>query len=434
MNKTKILPISHEQLKLAVVGLGYVGLPLAFEFSKYREVIGYDIDKNRVKDLKEGKDKTASFSSNEMLTANNLKITNSISDLSKANCYIVTVPTPIRENKEPDLSFLKEATKLISSFLKKGDIVIYESTVYPGCTEEDCVPILENSGLKYNKDFFCGYSPERINPGDKLRKLPDIIKVTSGSTEEVSDLIDSLYSSIIRAGTYKAESIKVAEAAKVIENTQRDTNIALINELAIIFSKLDLDTSSVLEAAETKWNFIPFKPGIVGGHCISVDPYYLSYKSKLEGYNPEVILSGRRVNSNMVNHIINEIEILLKKKKVKINSTKGLVMGITFKENCPDTRDSRVIELVHGLKQKNVEVDVYDPWINQESKNKDKDLDIKLLNHEPLKNKYDFIVIAVAHDIFLDLGFDAIRSYGKKISVIYDIKSMFPKGKTDGRL
>ncbi|MCH9843026.1 MAG: nucleotide sugar dehydrogenase, partial [Gammaproteobacteria bacterium] len=358
---------SSQNLKLAVIGLGYVGLPLAVEFGKTRSVIGFDTNTARIQELRVGIDKTLEVEENELRDAKNLIFTVDKEDLKSANCYIVTVPTPINSQKKPDLSPLLQASELISRVLNQGDVVIYESTVYPGATEEECVPVLEKySNLKYNEEFFCGYSPERINPGDKLHRITDIKKVTSGSTSKIADLVDDLYNEIITAGTHKAQSIKVAEAAKVIENTQRDLNIALINELAIIFDKMNIDTEEVLEAAGSKWNFLPFRPGLVGGHCIGVDPYYLTHKAQLTGYNPEIILAGRKMNDGMSSYIVSNLISAMKDKGIPVKKSKILIMGLTFKENCPDLRNTKVVDLIYELKTYDSQVEVFDPWVDEE--------------------------------------------------------------------
>jgi len=418
--------------KIAVIGLGYVGLPLAVEFGKKFEVIGFDINKNRIDLLKKNEDPNLEISKKEFLDSIHLNFSNIVEDIKDCNIYIVTVPTPIDNHKKPDLSALKKSSETIGSVLKKNDIVIYESTVYPGATEEFCAPILEKkSGLKFNIDFYCGYSPERINPGDKKHKLIDIKKITSGSTAEIALVIDDLYKEIIIAGTYKAESIQVAEAAKVIENTQRDLNIALINELTIIFKKLNIDTEAILKAAETKWNFMPFRPGLVGGHCIGVDPYYLTHKANAIGYKPEVILAGRKLNDNMASYVANEVSKLMTKKNIQIPKSNILIMGITFKENCPDYRNTQVIDLVKELKKYNCNVDVHDPWVNQKFI-ADK-YNISLID-EPIKKKYDAIILAVAHDKFKLLSENLIRSYGKSNHILYDIKYLLKSNQSDGRL
>ncbi|MEL0243822.1 MAG: nucleotide sugar dehydrogenase [Gammaproteobacteria bacterium] len=417
--------------KISVIGLGYVGLPLAAAFGKIRDVVGYDINKERIDQLKDYHDKTLELSSEEIKEAVYLKFTSNFNDLASLNCFIVTVPTPINESNDPDLNPLNSATKMIGSVLKEGDIVIYESTVYPGLTEEVCVPILEEeSQLILDKDFYVGYSPERINPGDKNHQLADIVKITSGSTEESAEIINQLYSSIISAGTHKASSIKVAEAAKVIENTQRDVNIALINELAKIFNIMGIDTDEVLTAAQTKWNFLPFKPGLVGGHCIGVDPYYLTYKSQMLDYNPEIILAGRKINDGMSDYIANKsIEILSEKGNVEPN--KVLILGLTFKENCPDLRNSKVFDIIDILNKNDLIVDVFDPWVEQ-SLNKSSS-NFKLISNLS-SDYYNAIIIAVAHDEFFNMGIDKIRSLGKKDCFLYDLKSMFNSDETNLRL
>jgi len=418
--------------KIALIGLGYVGLPLAVEFGKKFEVIGFDTSKNRIDLLKKNEDPNLEINKNEFAASSYLRFSNSIDDIKDCNIYIVTVPTPIDNHKKPDLTALKKSTETVGSVLKKDNIVIYESTVYPGATEEFCVPILEKqSGLKFNTDFYCGYSPERINPGDKKHKLIDIKKVTAGSTPEIALEVDELYKKIIVAGTYKAENIKVAEAAKVIENTQRDLNIALINELAVIFKKMNIDTESVLKAAGTKWNFMPFRPGLVGGHCIGVDPYYLTHKANAVGYQPEVILAGRRLNDNMGPYIANEVSKLMTKKSIQIEKANILIMGLTFKENCPDYRNTRVIDLVKEFKSFSCNVDVYDPWVNKKSVADEYKFEPI---SEPIKGKYDAIVLAVAHDEFKLLSKDLIRSYGKSNHILYDIKYLLKSNESDGRL
>ena len=368
----------NNKTKLAIIGLGYVGLPLAVEFGKQLSTVGFDINISRIKELKSGYDSTNEVSTEELIKHSNLKLTSNIDDLKNCNIYIITVPTPIDDEKKPDLVPLKNSSRDVAKILKKDDIVIYESTVYPGATEEDCVPILEEmSGLKYNQDFYCGYSPERINPGDKLHRLVSIKKITSGSTPEIATVVDELYQEIITAGTHKTASIKIAEAAKVIENTQRDVNIALINELAIIFNKLNIDTESVLEAAGTKWNFLPFRPGLVGGHCIGVDPYYLTHKALDVGYHPEMILAGRKINDNMAKYIANNVINLMNSKNIQINNSNVLIMGLTFKENCPDLRNTKVIDLINEFKKNQCNVDVYDPWVKDSDAIIDLELNLK---------------------------------------------------------
>jgi UDP-N-acetyl-D-galactosamine dehydrogenase len=421
-------------LKLAIIGLGYVGLPLAVEFGKYRDVVGFDINVQRIVELKNGKDLTLEVETEELEQAHHLRYTSELAELANCNVFIVTVPTPIDDYKRPDLTPLIKASQTVGAVLKKGDIVIYESTVYPGATEEDCVPILEQiSGLTFNQDFYCGYSPERINPGDKVHRLTTIKKVTSGSTAEIADIVDKLYKEIITAGTHKAESIKVAEAAKVIENTQRDLNIALVNELAIIFNKLDIDTQAVLEAAGTKWNFLPFKPGLVGGHCIGVDPYYLTHKAQQIGYHPEVILAGRRINDGMGKYVVSQLIKAMIQKGISVVGSKVLVMGLTFKENCPDLRNTRVVDIVYELQDYGVEVDIYDPWVNpKESFNEYQLTPFTALSQ--LHDNYDSILIAVAHTQFKELGIQAIRNLGKTAHILYDLKASFSPEKSDVRL
>ena len=418
--------------KIAIIGLGYVGLPLAVEFGKKFEVIGFDINKNRIDLLKKNEDQNLEISKKEFLDSIHLNFSNIVDDIKDCNIYIVTVPTPIDNHKKPNLSALKKSSEIIGSVLKKNDIVIYESTVYPGATEEFCAPILEKkSSLKFNIDFYCGYSPERINPGDKKHKLIDIKKITSGSTAEIALVIDDLYKEIIIAGTYKAESIQVAEAAKVIENTQRDLNIALINELAIIFKKMNIDTEAILKAAETKWNFMPFRPGLVGGHCIGVDPYYLTHKANAIGYKPEVILAGRKLNDNMASYVANEVSKLMKKKNIRISKSNILIMGITFKENCPDYRNTQVVDLVKEFKKYSCNVEVHDPWVSH--KFIEDEYNISLID-QPIKEKYDAIILAVAHDKFKLLSENLIRSYGKSNHILYDIKYLLKSNQSDGRL
>ena len=418
--------------RICIIGLGYVGLPLAVEFGKKRDVIGFDINQNRIEELKKGNDLTLETSPDELKGAHYLSYSSNIEDISRCEIYIITVPTPIDEFKKPDLGPLKKSTEMVGKILKKGDVIIYESTVYPGATEEVCVPILEHhSTLKFNQDFYCGYSPERINPGDKEHRLTNIKKVTSGSTPEIAVLVDNLYQEIIVAGTYKANSIKVAEAAKVIENTQRDVNIALINELALIFNRLEIDTESVLKAAGTKWNFLPFKPGLVGGHCIGIDPYYLTYKAIEVGYKPEMILAGRKLNDNMGVYVASQVSQLMTKKNIHIIDSNILVMGLTFKENCPDIRNTRVVDLINEFVNFHCNVDVYDPWINKEEAYRE--YGIKAID-APINGKYDAIVIAVAHDEFKLLTLDQIQSFGRDLHVLYDIKYLLKAEESDGRL
>ncbi|MEM8566449.1 MAG: nucleotide sugar dehydrogenase [Bacteroidota bacterium] len=414
--------------KIAIIGLGYVGLPLAVEFGKKTTVIGFDINAKRIDELKAGTDKTLEVNSDELKEAVELAFTNQKEDLSDASVYIITVPTPIDEFKTPDLTPLKKASATVAEVLKTGDTVIYESTVFPGCTEEICVPILEKiSGLKYNKNFYCGYSPERINPGDKQHRLPSIKKVTSGSTEEASERIDKLYQSIITAGTHKAPSIKVAEAAKVIENAQRDLNIAFVNELSLIFDKMDIDTHEVIEAAATKWNFLPFKPGLVGGHCIGVDPYYLTYKAEALGYNPQVIMAGRRINDNMGLYVANNMVRLMAQKDNPIKGNRVLVLGITFKEDCPDIRNSKVIDVIQELKSFGIVIEVYDPNADKEEVKEEYGID---LIDKPT-NRYGGIILAVRHKKFEDLNIDL---FANSNTVLYDLKAFWPKEMSAARL
>ncbi len=421
-----------ENTKIAMIGLGYVGLPLAVEFGKKYSTIGFDINPTRIEELNSGYDHTLEVSDEELAEAKNLLFTAEIEEIKTANIYIVTVPTPINEHKQPDLSPLEKASALLGQVIKQGDIVIYESTVYPGATEEVCVPILEQvSGFTFNQGFFVGYSPERINPGDKEHRVTNILKVTSGSTPEIAEHVDQLYKSIITAGTHKASSIKVAEAAKVIENTQRDVNIALINELALIFNRLDIDTEEVLVAAGTKWNFLPFRPGLVGGHCIGVDPYYLTYKAQAIGYNPEIILSGRRINDGMGEYVVSRLIKLMLKKRLHVQQSDVLILGLTFKENCPDLRNTRVIDIIDELKTYGVNVHVYDPWVDPEQA--EQEYGIKpIVTLED--NKFDAILLAVAHKQFKEMDIAQIRALGKADSVIYDLKYLFPAELTDERL
>lgn len=421
-----------KNLKLAIIGLGYVGLPLAVEFGKKRRVTAYDINKVRINELKNSIDRNNEITSQEIKESAGLHFSNSEEDLTTANCYIVTVPTPIDENKRPDLSTLLNACKLVGKYLKKNDLVIFESTVFPGATEEECVPVLEeSSGLIFNSEFFCGYSPERINPGDSEHRLPKIIKITSGSSQKSAKIVDSLYREIIIAGTYRVENLKIAEAAKVIENTQRDLNIALINELAKIFDKLDIDTEAVINAANTKWNFIRFNPGLVGGHCIGVDPYYLTHKARELGYNPEIILAGRKLNDGMGSYAAKQILKYMSKKNIRIDGAKILIMGLTFKENCKDLRNTRVIDIVHELMDFNCEVDVFEPLVELEEAKSECKIDI-VSNLMP--NTYDGIIIAVGHDRFKQMGVKEIRKLGRSKHVLYDLKYVFKTEETDLRL
>lgn len=417
---------------IAVIGLGYVGLPLAVEFGKQRPVIGFDIKPDRIAELRAGRDRTQEVPLEELSAAQHLEFTSDPSALAKASIFIVTVPTPIDAHKRPDLTPLLRASEVVGRALKKGDIVIYESTVYPGATEEDCVPVLERTaGLTYNVDFFCGYSPERINPGDKSRRLTTICKVTSGSTAVVADAVDALYASIVTAGTHKAESIRVAEAAKVIENTQRDLNIALVNELTIIFNRMGIDTEAVLKAAGTKWNFLPFRPGLVGGHCIGVDPYYLTHKAEALGYHPQVILAGRRINDGMGTYVAGQMVKAMLKRRIHVDGARVLVMGLTFKENCPDLRNTRVIDVIVELQEYGIIVDVHDPWV-----------DIAEAQHEygitpitkPTYGVYDGIILAVAHDQFCQMGVEGLRKLGRNDHVVYDLKHILAANQSDLRL
>lgn len=421
-----------KNIKIAVIGLGYVGLPLAVEFGKHLPVVGFDINASRIEALCAGTDHTLEVSDEELTQASHLNYSSDIQALKDCNFFIVTVPTPIDDYKQPDLTPLIKASEAIGSLLKKDDIVVYESTVYPGATEEVCIPVLEKvSGLTFNQDFYAGYSPERINPGDKEHRVTNILKVTAGSTPEVADFVDEVYNLIITAGTHKAASIKVAEAAKVIENTQRDVNIALINELAVIFNKMGIDTQAVLEAAGTKWNFLPFRPGLVGGHCIGVDPYYLTHKAQAIGYNPEIILAGRRLNDSMGEYVVTQLVKTMIKKRIQVEGAKVLVLGLSFKENCPDVRNTKVIDIVHELEEYNIEVDVYDPWVDKAEA--EREYNVTPIS-KPALNNYDGIILAVAHNEFVDLGVEQIRAFGKNEHVLYDLKYVFTKEDTDIRL
>ncbi|AAZ24711.1 Vi polysaccharide biosynthesis UDP-N-acetylglucosamine C-6 dehydrogenase TviB [Colwellia psychrerythraea] len=423
---------SLKNVKLGIIGLGYVGLPLAVEFGKKYPTLGFDINTKRVGELKQGHDFTLEVSSEELADSEFISYSADVDDLKNCNIYIVTVPTPIDKHKQPDLTPLVKASAMLAKVINKGDIVIYESTVYPGATEEVCLPEVErHSGLVFNQDFYAGYSPERINPGDKEHRVTNILKVTSGSTPEISDFIDSLYKSIITAGTYQASSIQVAEAAKVIENTQRDLNIALINELAVIFNKLNIDTEEVLKAAGTKWNFLPFRPGLVGGHCIGVDPYYLTHKAQSIGYNPEVILAGRRINDSMGEYVVSQLVKTMLKRKLPVNGANVLVMGLTFKENCPDVRNTKVVDILSELAEFDINVDVYDPWVNPKDAKHEYDVD---LISAPKHSFYDAVIFAVAHDQFKALSADDIKLLMKKDHVIYDLKYMLDKELADIRL
>ena len=421
-----------ENIKIAVIGLGYVGLPLAVEFGKHLPVVGFDINAERISALTAGTDHTLEVSNKELAQATHLTYSSDINELQDCNFFIVTVPTPIDDYKQPDLTPLIKASEAIGSLLKKDDIVVYESTVYPGATEEVCIPVLEKaSGLTFNQDFYAGYSPERINPGDKEHRVTNILKVTAGSTPEVADFVDEVYNLIITAGTHKAASIKVAEAAKVIENTQRDVNIALINELAVIFNKMGIDTQAVLEAAGTKWNFLPFRPGLVGGHCIGVDPYYLTHKAQAIGYNPEIILAGRRLNDSMGEYVVTQLIKTMIKKRIQVEGAKVLVLGLSFKENCPDVRNTKVIDIIHELCEYNIEADVYDPWVDKAEAKREYNV---TPIHKPAMNHYDGIILAVAHNEFVELGVEQIRAFGKNEHVLYDLKYVFTKEDTDIRL
>lgn len=419
-------------IKIAVIGLGYVGLPLAVEFGKKHTVVGFDINADRIAALNAGTDHTLEVSDEELAQAAHLSYSSDITALKDCNFFIVTVPTPIDDYKQPDLTPLIKASEAIGGLLKENDIVVYESTVYPGATEEVCIPVLEKvSGLTFNQDFYAGYSPERINPGDKEHRVTNILKVTAGSTPEVADFVDEVYNLIITAGTHKAPSIKVAEAAKVIENTQRDVNIALINELAVIFNKMNIDTQAVLEAAGTKWNFLPFRPGLVGGHCIGVDPYYLTHKAQAIGYNPEIILAGRRLNDSMGEYVVTQLVKTMIKKRIQVEGAKVLILGLSFKENCPDVRNTKVIDIVHELEEYNIDVDVYDPWVDKAEA--EREYAISPIS-KPAINHYDGIILAVAHHEFVDMGVEQIRSLGKDKHVLYDLKYVFDKEATDIRL
>jgi UDP-N-acetyl-D-galactosamine dehydrogenase len=423
---------SLSNVKIGVVGLGYVGLPLAAEFGKHYSTLGFDINTKRIEELRSGKDGTLECSKEELKQAKNLSYTSNLEDLRPCNTYIVTVPTPVDIHNRPDLTPLIKASETLGRVIEVGDVVIYESTVYPGATEEDCIPVIEKiSGLKFNVDFFAGYSPERINPGDKEHRFTTIKKVTSGSTDEVATFVDNLYSSVVTAGTHKASSIKVAEAAKVIENTQRDVNIALINELALIFNRMGINTEEVLKAAGSKWNFLPFRPGLVGGHCIGVDPYYLTHKAEELGYHPEVILAGRRINDGMGAYVAQQVTNLMMQKRIHVVDSRILLMGLTFKENCPDLRNSKVIDIINVFRKLNAHVDVYDPWVDELEANHEYGVVpiSKLLN-----NTYDAIVLAVSHQQFVDMGVVKIKALGKSNSVLFDVKYLFDASQADGRL
>lgn len=420
-----------QDVKIAIIGLGYVGLPLAVEFGKFHNTIGFDINLERIKALRADNDITLEVSSDEMHEATQLQYTSSLNDLASCNIYIVTVPTPVDDDKTPDLSPLIKASESIGAVINSSDIIIYESTVYPGATEEVCVPIIEKtSGLKFNKGFFVGYSSERINPGDKKHRLPNIKKVTSGSTPETAQFIDTLYQTIITAGTHMAPTIKVAEAAKVIENIQRDVNIALINELAMIFDKLDIDTTDVLEAAGTKWNFLPFRPGLVGGHCIGVDPYYLTHKAQSIGYDIQIVLAGRRINDSMGPYVANRLVKEMIAKDIPVKGSQILIMGLTFKENCPDLRNTRVIDVINELKSYGASIDVHDPWVSNAAAQVEYGFDLVT----PKNDSYDAIIVAVAHEQFKKLGISTLRAFGHDSHIVFDLKSIFPKNDSDIRL
>ncbi len=417
--------------KIAVIGLGYVGLPLAVEFAKKYPVVGFDISAPRITELRQGKDSSLEVEPEE-LKAVSMAYTDQLEDLRECNIYVVTVPTPIDAYKNPDLSPLISASRMVGQVINPGDLVIYESTVYPGATEEDCIPVIEEaSGLTFNQDFFAGYSPERINPGDKEHRVTNILKVTSGSTPETADFVDALYASVILAGTHKASSIKVAEAAKVIENTQRDVNIGLVNELSLIFGRLGIDTEEVLKAAGTKWNFLPFRPGLVGGHCIGVDPYYLTHKAQAIGFHPAMILAGRRTNDAMGSHVAGQVIKLMLGRGLKVNGGRALVLGLAFKENCPDLRNTRVTDIIDELESYGTHVDVWDPWVNPEEAEHEYGIR-PIVDPEP--GAYDAIVLAVAHHQFADLGVEHIRNFGTPNSVLFDVKYLFPASATEGRL
>ncbi|MDJ0751159.1 MAG: Vi polysaccharide biosynthesis UDP-N-acetylglucosamine C-6 dehydrogenase TviB [Woeseiaceae bacterium] len=421
-----------DKLKIGIIGLGYVGLPLAVEFGKKYPTVGFDINAARVAELAGGEDSTLECSPAELAEASHLTYTSDLEDVRDCNFYVVTVPTPIGDSNRPLLSPLRAASQALASVISKGDIVVYESTVYPGATEEFCVPFIEaGSGLRMNDDFFVGYSPERINPGDKEHRLPTILKVTSGSTPEAADFIDSVYASIITAGTHKASSLKVAEAAKVIENTQRDVNIALVNELAMIFDKVGIDTEEVLEAAGTKWNFLPFRPGLVGGHCIGVDPYYLTYKAEQLGHHPQMILAGRRINDNMSLYVASKVVKHMLAKGIQVRDAKVLILGLTFKENCPDVRNTKVVDIVAELASYGCNVDVHDPWVDVAEARGEYGIELVA---EPAKGAYDVVIICVAHDCFRELGEQGIKAFGSDNAVVYDIKYVLPAEAVDDRL
>lgn len=432
MPATTLPQISESPPSLAIIGLGYVGLPLAVEFGKKYRTVGFDINAHRVAELRQGEDSTLEVDADELKSSVHLQFSTDISEIASANVYIVTVPTPVDRHKRPDLTPLIKASRMLGKVIRIGDVVIYESTVYPGATEEDCIPLIEReSGLKFNVDFFAGYSPERINPGDKQHRLTTIKKVTSGSTPETAEFVDNLYKSIVPAGTHRASSIRVAEAAKVIENTQRDLNIALVNELALIFNRMGIDTLDVLEAAGSKWNFLPFRPGLVGGHCIGVDPYYLTHKAQEIGYTPEVILAGRRINDSMGAYIVSQVVKQMLKRRIHIEDSNVLILGLTFKENCPDIRNTRVVDLVREFTDYGANVDVYDPWVDAEEATAEYSITPIA---EPPSGKYDAIVLAVAHQQFREMGIEKIQKFGRRDCVLYDVKSVLPKDQVDGRL
>lgn len=430
MDNAALKPLADS--RIAIIGLGYVGLPLAVEFGRRIGTLGFDINRHRIAELAAGRDHTLEVSSDELKTADRLTFADDTSQLKTCNVFIVTVPTPIDEFKRPDLSPLESASRTVGRALKRGDVVVYESTVYPGATEEVCVPILEReSGLTFNVDFYAGYSPERINPGDKQHRLPTIVKVTAGSTPEVGDYVDALYRMVVTAGTHKASSIRVAEAAKVIENTQRDVNIALINELALIFHRLGIDTQEVLEAAGTKWNFLPFRPGLVGGHCIGVDPYYLTHKATQIGYHPEMILAGRRINDEMGRHVAQRVIKLMNQRRVHAADARVLILGLTFKENCPDLRNTRVVDVVAEFRSYNAQVDVHDPWVDAAEAKAEYGLDLVA---QPRQGHYDAVILAVSHHQFVTLGADGVRAFGKPGAVLFDVKQALPRSAVDDRL
>lgn len=423
---------AERDIRIAVIGLGYVGLPLAVEFSKIRSVIGFDINSTRIENLRNGRDETLEVEPEDLIAASRLVFTDELEDLRSANFYIITVPTPIDSSKRPDLTPLIRASEAAGRVISRGDIVVYESTVYPGATEEECIPVIERvSGLTFNHDFFVGYSPERINPGDKTHRLPDIKKVVSGSTPETMDIIDEIYGQIIKAGTHRAPTIRVAEAAKVIENTQRDLNIALINELAIIFNRMGIDTQSVLEAAGTKWNFLPFRPGLVGGHCIGVDPYYLTHKAEATGHHPQIILAGRRVNDAMGRYVANQLVRAMIDRAIPVRASRVLIMGLSFKEDCPDTRNTRVVDVIDELSSYGISVEVFDPWVDPADAKVECNV---VLTEEPPSGVYDAIIVAVAHTHFREMGAAALRNFGKPDHILYDLKFVLAPNESDLRL